>query len=160
MQTLSLHEGNLPYSKMVFPPTTKNRIKYGLWRIYTPLHPFVRDSAVAFKIITPPAKRQNFLIGKLSPGTSIDTAIKHLVSKGYANHFIAWKDNGQAVSLRRVVGFEYQYHVRIFFDGEIRGHYEYTPECYPILHYKAVGQEARTAEFLQLFEGLIDKMSN
>jgi hypothetical protein len=149
--SLGIRENSLPYSKMIFPPTVVNRLKYGLWRVYTPLHPIVRTCAVTLKIVTPPAQRQNFLIGKLAPNMPIREMIDYLISRGYGNHFVAWKDEGQVVSLRRAIGFEYQYHIRIFSDGEIRGHYEYTPECYPLLHYRAVNQEARRDEFLELF---------
>jgi hypothetical protein len=146
-----IREKDLPYSKMVFPKAVAGRLKYGFWRVYTPLHPIVRNCALALHIVAPPAERQNFLIGRIAPGISVNEIVNFLISQGYGNHFIAWEDTGQVVSLRRVVGFERQYHVRIFEDGEIRGHYEYTPECYPILHYKAVDQEPRRDDFLQLF---------
>jgi hypothetical protein len=46
--------------------------------------------------------------------------------------------------------FRHQYHIRVFEDGEIRGHFEYTPECYPILHMKAVNQVDCRTEFMKV----------
>lgn len=139
----------LPFSKMVFPATVKNRVKYGFWRMYTPLHPYVRDFAL-FAGVVSHSGRQDFLIGMLASHVSFEEIVSFLVEKGYGNHFIAWKDDEELVSLRRVDGFEYQYHLRIFSDGEIRGHYEYTPECYPLLHYFEVNASSCREEFLEL----------
>ena len=152
---VSIAEKDLPYSRMVFPSTVVKRLKYWFWRMYTPFHPFARDLALNLHLVTPPASRQNYVIGHLVPGVTIAAIVEFLVERGYGNHFIAWKDQGEVVSLRRVVGFEYQYHIRIFEDGEIRGHYEYTPECYPLLHYRAINQTDRRSYFYQLFGDLI-----
>ncbi len=144
----------LPYSKVGYPSSLQNRIKYRFWQVYTPLHTFVRDASLALGIVSH-SGRQNFLLGKIAPGQSVKEVIEFLISHGYGNHFIAWKDDGELISLRRLVGFTYQYHIRIFEDGEIRGHYEYTPECYPILHLKAVNQKDCREEFLELLKGKI-----
>lgn len=83
--------------------------------------------------------------------------VKHLVAQGFAKHFIAWKDDSELVSLRKLENFMYQYHVRIFKDGEVRGHYEYTPECHPIAHLKGMDQEHRPEAFAQFFGNLVTK---
>ncbi len=149
-QTMYAHlERTLPRSEMVYPSASLDRIKYSFWRVYTPLHPLVRNTALALRVVSH-SGRQRFPIGKIVPGYTIKDIIDFLISQGYGNHFIAWKDDGEVVSLRRVAGFSHQYHIRIFEDGEIRGHYEYTPECYPILHYKAVDQIDCREEFQKL----------
>lgn len=145
----------LPRSEMVYPSASLDRLKYRFWRVYTPIHPFVRNTALTLRVVSH-SGRQNFLVGKISQAHSMKDVIDFLISQGYGNHFIAWKDDGEVVSLRRVVGFSHQYHIRIFEDGEVRGHYEYTPECYPILHYKAVDQKDCREEFLKLLEGKIE----
>ena len=73
----------------------------------------------------------------------------YLLSQGFANHFIAWKDDDQVFSLRKCVDFERQYHLRIFSDGEVRGHFETTPEAHPTMHMKEIGMEARREDFLR-----------
>ncbi len=145
---------NLPRSKVAFPSAFTDRLKYGFWRLYTPFHPLVRDAALSFGIVSH-SGRQNFLIGKIAPGLVLKDVVDFLLANGYGNHFIAWKDEDELLGLRRLVGFSYQYHIRIFSDGEIRGHYEYTPECYPILHFKAVDQKDCRDEFLELLKGKI-----
>jgi len=149
---------NLPYSKMEYPEEVFDYCKYLFWRMYTPLHPYVRDIALSLGVVSHQG-RQNFFIGTIAAHETTQSVVNHLVARGYGNHFIAWKDEGEVVSLRRTVGFKYQYHLRIFEDGEIRGHYEYTPEYRPILHWKAVGQENRDEEFLKVLEGKIVSQS-
>lgn len=147
--SLDIWEKTLPKSRMVYPSNFANWFKYGFWRMYTPMHPFFRDLALTTGIVHH-SGRQNFLVGRVAPGQTLEDIVNFLLSHGYGNHFIAWKDDGELVSLRKVVGFEKQYHIRIFDDGEIRGHFEYTPECYPILHIKAVDQLDCRDEFRSL----------
>src|SRR3989344_1276881 len=140
----------LPHSEMVYPDSLVHRIKYYMWYYYTPYHPTVRDSVIALSIIKNRG-RQPFLLGTIAPHLSIEEFVSFLVENSYAYHRVAWEDEGEVVSLRRVNDFEFQYHLRIFEDREIRGHYEYTPECYPISHLWDVGREDRRGYFLQLF---------
>ncbi len=139
----------LPVSRIIFPQGLHDRLKYFLWRVYTPMHPFVRDTLLSLGVIQH-VGRQDYLLGKIAEGQSIQEFAAFLISCGYGNHFVAWEDEGEVVSLRRVEDFSRQYHIRIFEDREVRGHYEYTPESYPILHLKEVGQQDRREEFLRL----------
>lgn len=140
---------SLPDSKIVKPNDLLGRLKYTIWRLYTPFHPFVRDSLLSLRLVRHKG-RQNFLIGHIAPGWTLESVVDLLVKKGYGNHFIAWVDDGELVGLRYVSQFETQYHIRIFNDGEIRGHYEYTPECYPILHLREVDMKNYNMYFLEL----------
>lgn len=145
---------NIPSSRMIRPTSSFNRAKYLFWRAYTPCHPFIRDAILSMGIVTHEG-RQDFLLGNIAPDQSIEEFISFLLQKGYGNHFIAWQDTGELVSLRYVENFVYQYHLRVFEDGEVRGHYEYTPECYPVLHLREVNMEDRRDEFLTLLKGRI-----
>ena len=145
---------NLPYSRVAYPESISDQIKYWFWRVYTPFHSTVRDTSTYLGIVKHEG-RQDFLLGTIRPEHSIYEFISFLISKGFGNHFVAWKDAGQLVSLRRAVGFKYQYHLRIFSDGEVRCHYEYTPECHPILHLREVGMESRVTEFRSLLNDWI-----
>lgn len=136
---------------MTFPDATLDRLKYVFWKIYTPLHPFVRDISTTLGIVRHEG-RQDFLIGKLNPSRSIREFVLFLVEQGFGNHFIAWKDTNELVSLRRTVGFHYQYHVRVFRDGEVRCHYEFTPEYRPLQHLIQIGFEDRTPEFKDIVQ--------
>jgi hypothetical protein len=137
---------HLPSSRMAYPDRADHWAKYGFWRLYTPLHPYVRDGALAAGIVRH-IGRQDFLLGHIAPGQSVRDFVAHCIEQGYGNHFIAWRDEGELVSLRFVEDFVYQYHLRVFKDGEVRGHYEYTPECHPVLHMKEIGLEDRRHVF-------------
>ncbi len=146
---------NLPSSKMIYPPELSNRFKYALWRVITPVHPYLRDLGQAVGLARAHQKhhgRQDFLLGTVNPN-KIEDFVSFLLGRGFGNHFIAWKDDGEVVSLRLVKDFVYQYHIRVFEDGEVRGHYEFTPECHPILHVRAKGQEARSEDFAEFLSG-------
>lgn len=78
--------------------------------------------------------RQNYKIGFLKKDKIFEEVVKHLHRKGYSKAYMAWKDKGEVYSLRKIVHKKFQYHIRIFKDGEIRGHYEYTPEKNPVGH--------------------------
>ncbi len=151
----------LPRSKMRYPTKLRDRAKYVFWRTYTPFHPLLRGTARVLGVSThsfgvaTDEGRQNFPLGYIAPGQTIKEFVEYLVSQGFANHFVAWKDTDEVVSLRRVENFTHQHHVRIFADGEVRGHYEFTPECYPFSHLKAVGQEPHREEFAKLFAGRV-----
>lgn len=140
---------------MVFPDSFIDRVKYVFWRLYTPLHPLVRDTALSLGIGSQsdyyPQGRQPYVLGRLSPEITLQEFVSRMIEKGFGNHFTAWEDRGQVVSLRYMEDFKYQYHLRIFEDGEVRGHYEYTPECHPILHMRMEGVpfEERREKFLE-----------
>lgn len=160
----------LPTARMVYPSELFNRLKYWFWRVYTPIHPFVRNASCAIGIgrlirygTMPEVKnngRQNFLLGKVSPEHSAQELAKFLVSKGFGNNFIAWRDTDEFISLRKTVDFKQQYHIRIFKDGEVRGHFEFTPEYHPILHMIRVGFEDRPDDFNELLRGWIVPVEN
>jgi len=138
----------IPDSVLPYPKGPYNRSKYWIWRIITPFHNFWRDLLLSTGILKHD-NRQHYLIGTLAPGRKVEDFLKYLEGEGYGNHFIAWKDTDEIVSVRKLVNFERQYHLRIFSDGEVRGHYEYTPECHPRWHLKEVGQRPYDEQFLQ-----------
>lgn len=73
--------------------------------------------------------RQEYHIGWLAPEKTLEELRLHLHTEwGFGNHFISWIDSGQVLSWRKLVDAKTQYHIRVFEDGEIRGHLEPTPE--------------------------------
>lgn len=94
--------------------------------------------------------RQKYHIGWLSPGHTLAGLKKHLADEwGFGNHFVAWEDKDQVLSWRKLTSFEEQYHVRVYTDGEIRGHYEYTPEAAPLKHFFEQGETEKKDDFLK-----------
>jgi len=150
--TFDIHD--LPMAAVPYPVGIWDRTKYIFWRTVTP-H-FLRIRGVFLKLhLIHHHGRQSFIVGRLSSLKNIPEFIAHLQSLGFGNHFIAWQDSDQLVSLRRLDGFGHQYHLRIFKDGELRGHYEYTPEAHPIWHLTEHGMEERHDVFLTFLRGWI-----
>ncbi len=92
--------------------------------------------------------RQRYHLGWVKPGIEFTDLVKELEKIGFANHFVAWKDQGQVFSLRKLENFDWQYHIRIFEDGEVCGHYEKTPESHPLDHFFERGELDRSDVFL------------
>lgn len=134
---------------MASPRGFFDRLKYTIWFFYTPLHTYVRDCVVTLRLVRHEG-RQQFLLGTIAPSVTAREVIEFLVNEGYGKHFVAWRDEDELISLRRSDDFKRQYHIRIFIDGEVRGHYEYTPECRPWKHLRAIAQEPKREEFLAL----------
>ncbi len=101
-------------------------------------------------------ERQPYHIGWLAPGKSIDDLKSHLSRvHGFGNHFVAWTDPGQILSWRKLVNFRWQYHIRVFSDGEIRGHFEVTPEAAPVKHFLAQGEQNRKEDFFAFLGDIV-----
>ncbi len=122
------------------------RVKQWFWRILYPAFPHLEHLFVfAHK-----KKRQRFHLGWLAQGKTLEEMKHHLSTHyGFGNHFVAWEDPDQVLSWRKLVGFEYQYHLRVFSDGEIRGHYERSPEAAPIDHFLEKGEIAKIPDFVR-----------
>jgi hypothetical protein len=122
------------------------KIKQMLWRGLYPVWPFLSRT---FGFLHKPG-RQKYHLGWLASGYNLNDLKKHLSEKwNFGNHFVAWNDEGQVLSWRHLESFDRQYHIRVFSDGEICGHYEYTPESSPIRHFKEIGEEERREKFLE-----------
>ena len=148
MQVIAL-ETKIPDPILPYPKAFWDRAKYFFWKALTPGFLFGLNALLRLRILRH-AGRQDFVLGRLAPDRKLEYFIQHLNTQGFYNHFVAWHDDGQIVSLRKLENFEWQYHLRIFSDREIRGHYEYTPESHPILHIKEVRMEDHRKDFLRL----------
>lgn len=94
--------------------------------------PATRRALETFRLVR--NNRQPFLIGKLKDEVTAERVITHLKYTGFDHTALAWQDHGQIASLRKLIDQERQCHIRIFNDGEVRGHIEYAPETRPIAH--------------------------
>jgi len=122
------------------------KIREKIWSFITPIFPFLRDGLVRLGVLRHPG-RQKYQLGWLAMGKTLSGLAEHLKQYGFANHFIAWVDSDEVLGLRKRENFKYQYHLRVFNDGEIRGHYELTPESHPLDHFWDVGTEPRFEDF-------------
>lgn len=100
--------------------------------------------------------RQDFLIGYLSSQTFGEDLKIHLIKYGFEHAIIALRDPGEILDMRKREGKEFQYHIRLFDDGEVRAHYEYAPEAHPIDHCFEVRMEAKREYFLGILKGYVN----
>jgi hypothetical protein len=104
---------------------------------------------VRAKTVEGPYLRQPYVIGFLKDDATIEMLTTHLAQHGFAPERIAYPDPGQTLSLRKLDDMHpiYQYHLRAFEGGELRGHYEFTPEDRPLAHMNETVFEERNDEF-------------
>lgn len=128
--------------------TRVQRIKKNIWKKIYPVFPWLQEHFLKWHLVWHEKGRQPYHIGWLAPGKTLKDLEKHLHNEwGFGNHFVAWADNGQVLSWRKLTSFDHQYHLRVFKDGEIRGHFEYTPESKPVDHFVEIGEEPRIKDF-------------
>jgi hypothetical protein len=124
------------------------KFKKNIWRYIYPIFPWMQSHFLKWHLIWHEKGRQPYHLGWLAPGKTLQELEKHLHDEwGFGNHFVAWQDRGQVLSWRKLKNFDYQYHLRVFKDGEIRGHYEYTPESKPVDHFIEIGEEPKIEDF-------------
>lgn len=130
--------------------TFLDKIKHRIWRIIYKIFVPTQRNLLKLNLIRHDDSRQRYHLGWLAKGETLETLKKHLSSQWcFGNHFISWVDHGQVLSWRKLPDFHHQYHLRVFEDGEIRGHFEYTPEARPWAHLRAELEEERREEFLK-----------
>ena len=130
--------------------TFLDKLKYKIWHFLYRFFPFAQRVLLKSGIVHHDSVRQRYHIGWLAPNKSLEELKKYLHAKwGFGNHFVAWTDVDQVLSWRKFADAEDQYHLRVFSDGEIRGHYEFTPEAHPIEHMEEVGEREVKEDFLK-----------
>ncbi len=135
--------------------TFLDKIKQKIWHFIYKFFPTVQSFFLRFH----EKGRQRYHIGWLAPDKSLED-LKHYLHDtwGFGNHFVAWPDDGQVLSWRKLADFNDQYHLRVFRDGEIRGHYEYTPEAHPLAHFDEKDEQFKKEDFLKFLDGyIVDK---
>lgn len=98
---------------------------------------------------------QPFLFGHLHPDKDLKALRRHLKRYGYEDAILAWKDPGEIMSMRRLDGPDFQYHLRLFANGELRGHYEPSSEGNPVGHVFMTTFETGWKEFGPLLKGFL-----
>ncbi len=134
--------------------------KQAFFELLKPGFPLVRDIGAWLGFVTPDPFRQRFPLGYLKEGTDVSLFIAHLKKHKFMYQRMAWIDPDEVLGMRKLDDKDprYQYHVRVFIDGEVRGHYEKTPEDFPMDHLNEIGLEDRTEEFFGFFDGFVDRV--
>jgi len=152
------------------------RTKKFLWHLIEPLFPTVRDIWVFFGFMEH-KERQNFLIGYLKKNVTERDFKKYLINHNFTNDYLGWIDPDEILNMRLVVHkpiyhhdavnqndkqnshFKvgiYQYHLRLFTDLEVRGHFEFTTESHPFMHLFERGMVPGLEYFKPLLESMLD----
>lgn len=132
--------------------------KQFFFTLLKPGFPMVRDIGAWLGIVKQDPFRQRFHLGYLKEGTDIALFVAHLRTHKFIYQRMAWIDPDEVLGMRKLDEFHptWQYHVRVYKDGEVRGHYEKTPEDFPMDHLHEVGLEDRTKEFYGFFDGFVE----
>ena len=134
------------------PKNVREHVQQALWwGVIEPLFIFGRHFFTLMRRVFMNWERQEFPLGWIAPHKDIHDLVLHLRTHGFRGFRCSWQDPGQKVNLRRRDTFHSQYHIRIFEDGEIRAHYEKSPEAHPFDHLFGHGLETRREEFLKIF---------
>lgn len=127
-----------------------DKIKQKIWDFVYSFFLPIRTALMKAGLIWHKKGRQQYHVGWLAPGKTLEDLKQHLHEKwGFGNHFIAWVDEDQVLSWRKLTDFEDQYHLRVYGDGEICGHYEFTPEAHPLQHLEEKGEREAKEDFLK-----------
>lgn len=140
----------IPHVRIQYPKGLSYKTKYFFWKVYRPFHPFLRDLGIWLRIVRHSVARQPFLLGTIDLAHEFKPLIDQLLSVGFAKQSVAWEDDGEIISLSLHESFAFQYHIRIFNDGEVRAHYEHTPEAHPIRHMLEIGMKPAREEFREM----------
>lgn len=137
------------------------KIKKKAWEKIEPAWPKVRDFLLKTGLIWHKPGRQPWHVGWLRVGIHHEDFRRHLHSRGFKDHYIAWLDDGEIFSVRMADGEKHQYHLRVFEDGEVRAHHEISPEESAVKHMLEVDMTHRREHFLQFIgEGWIEFRSD
>lgn len=130
--------------------TPFDEIKQKIWDVVYSIFLPTRKFLLKAGIIWHKKGRQKYHIGWLAPNKTLEDLKKHLYEKwAFGNHFIAWIDEDQVLSWRKLTDFQDQYHLRVYKDGEICGHFELTPEAHPLAHLEEKGELRKRKDFLK-----------
>ncbi|MFA5791778.1 MAG: hypothetical protein WC884_01950 [Candidatus Paceibacterota bacterium] len=133
-----------------------DKIKQKTWDFIYGFFLPIRSFLLRIGIIWHKKGRQKYHVGWLAKGKTLEGLKKHLHKEwGFGNHFIAWVDEDQVLSWRKLMDFQDQYHLRVYKDGEICGHFEFTPEAHPVEHLEEKGEREVKEDFLKFLGNFV-----
>jgi len=125
------------------------------WKTAYFFYPYIRGLSLFLRLVKH-SGRQQYHIGFLKKGISNGEFKSFLIGIGFEPAVIAWIDDGEIFGMRKLEGKLWQYHVRLFSDGEIRGHKEYSPESWRWWkHFTEVDEETGSEYFKESFKWML-----
>ncbi len=97
----------------------------------------------------------DFKLGKLKSTIQLKEFKAFLHRRGFERNHLAWVYDHEVLNVRKRLLNGRQYHIRVFKNGAVKGHYEYSPEHSPLKHYWCERIEARKNEFKNLLGGFL-----
>lgn len=99
--------------------------------------------------------REDYIIWNLCDSISIAEAKTALEKLWFQEYAVAWIDIWEVLGMRKNDWFEYQYHIRLFNDGEVRWHYELTPEYARFRHFFDFYKIEKKSDFIGMIGHLL-----
>ncbi len=100
--------------------------------------------------ITGTKERESFPVGWLAEGKTLEELRVYLHREwGFGGNFKARTDQGEVLNWRKILEDGQQYHLRIYEDGEIRGHLEMSPEKNVVSNLTGGSKKENREEFLK-----------
>ena len=127
-----------------------NKVQNLIWKFNYAIYPYLRNF-ILFAGLWKHSGRQEFYIGRVARPVAAEEVADILKTAGFECSICSWIDDGEILGMRRREG-KCQYHVRYFCDGELRGHYEYSPEGSPIGHLRGRVLESKREYFIQILD--------
>ncbi len=135
-----------------------------MWFLVKPIFPYLRDIFLRANVTKVKGHnvRQRFSIGYLKQSLTHEDLQIHLEVFGFYREKMALIDPDEVYGMRKLdsENASFQYHMRLYRDGEIRGHYEKTPEDFPLDHFNEIGFEERRQEFLEMLFVVLEDSTN
>ncbi len=95
-------------------------------------------------------KRQSYPIGWLAEGKGLEDLRIYLHREwGFGGNFDSFIEKSEVLNWRKLTEDGKQYHLRVYEDGEIRGHLEMSPEKNKISYALGGGKSDAREEFLK-----------
>jgi hypothetical protein len=103
-------------------------------------------------------ERESFPVGWLAEGKTLVELREYLHREwGFGGNFSTHTDSGEVLNWRKLLENGQQYHLRVYEDGEIRGHIEMSPEKNAISNFTKGGQSESREEFIKFLGDFVSK---
>ncbi len=125
-------------------------VKKAAWKLTAPVWPVSRMLMGKGRIVWREKDKDRKHIGYLRSDKTFREFRAFMKKQGFKKHYIAYKDVEELFSLRKIHNIKFQYHLRVYKNRRLTGHYEMAPETNPLKHLREVGLETKKEDFLNI----------
>ena len=98
---------------------------------------------------------KDFKQGKLREDITLEDFKEYCHKLGFERARLAWICKNEVLNLRKRLKDGTQYHIRVFKDRTVNGHYEWSPEFAPLKHWYQMLMKPRRKTFRKLLGSFI-----